>query len=60
LEAGWIVLLEAPEFVWQEMKRYRLDAYMHMGEAFAISSWRTLHPQQLVQTVEARLPKMLP
>jgi hypothetical protein len=59
VEEGWIALVEAAEFVVDEMKKYRLHHYMHMGEAMAIPTWRTLHPQQLLRVVEERLAKRL-
>lgn len=59
LEEGWIALVDAPEFVCDEMRKYHLDVYISMGDSFQIENWRTLHPQRLFQLVEAAVPKRL-
>lgn len=59
LEDGWIALVNAPEFVCDEMKKYRIDTYVCMGEAFHMEDWRTLHPQRVFQLVETAVPRRL-
>jgi hypothetical protein len=59
LDDGWIALVDTPDFVCEEMRKYRLDNYVHISEDLQISNWRTLHPQRLFERVEEILPRRL-
>ena len=51
IEDGWIAALEWPDFIQDEMRKYRIDQYINMGEPLQISNWRTFHPQALAELV---------
>lgn len=59
LEDGWIAAVSFPVFIQEEMKKYRLDQYIHMGGPLMIQPWRTLHPNRLYQLVSSLLQRRL-
>ena len=58
-ERGWIAAVSFPEFVQDEMKRYRIDQYVNMGGTLQIEHWRTLHPNRLFELVNALIVRRL-
>ncbi|CAN5130648.1 hypothetical protein BH09BAC3_BH09BAC3_28050 [soil metagenome] len=58
-EQGWIAAVSFPEFVQDEMKRYRIDQYLNMGGTLQIEHWRTLHPNRLFELVSALITRRL-
>ena len=59
VEDGWIAAVSFPEFVMQEMKKYRLDQYINMGGTLQIDRWRTLQPQVFYDTVSQLIQRRL-
>lgn len=58
-EDGFIALINARDFVVDEMKKYRLDYYLNMGGTLQLDNWRTVKPQKLVAAVEALMQRRL-
>jgi hypothetical protein len=59
IEDGWIVLLNAPDFILSEMKKYQIDYYLNVGGTLQISDWRTAHPKNLVKLVNQLMQRRL-
>lgn len=59
VEAGWIAAVNMPRFVQDEMKRYRIDQYMAMGDALQIDNWRTFHPERFCEIVDGLIQRRL-
>lgn len=59
VEEGWIAAVNFPDFIFDEMHKYRLDQYMHMGGTLQIEKWRTLHPSRFCEMVEALIQRRL-
>jgi hypothetical protein len=43
-EPGWVAAISFPDFIQDEMKKYRIDAYINMGGTLQLPQWRTLQP----------------
>ncbi len=56
---GWIAAVSFPEFVQDEMRRFRVDQYINMGGTLQIDEWRTLHPNRLFELVSALIQRRL-
>lgn len=52
LEDGWIAFINFQPHVLQEMKRARIDWYVHWGGILDEMPWRTYKPQQLFKAVD--------
>lgn len=56
---GWITAVCFPDFIQQEMMRYKLDRYINMGGTLQIDSWRTLHPARFCELVDQLIVRRL-
>jgi len=59
VEDGWIAAVCFPDFIQQELRKYRIDSYINMGGTLQIEIWRTLHPLQFYQLVSQLLQRRL-
>jgi hypothetical protein len=59
LEEGWIAAVCFPDFIQQELQKYRIDNYINMGGTLQIEMWRTLHPLQFYQLVSQLIQRRL-
>jgi hypothetical protein len=59
VEDGWIAYLNFQPHVLTEMKRARIDWYVHWGGELDEMPWRTFTPQQLFQKVDSIVKKRL-
>lgn len=57
LDEGWICAINFRPHVWSEWQRYGIDYYLHYGEIFYISFWRTLSPLQLFEGIKRLLSR---
>jgi hypothetical protein len=56
---GWIAAIGFKDFIQTELRRYRIDHYLHMGGTLDIDNWRTQHPNVLHQFVDAMVKRRL-
>jgi len=59
VEQGWIAAVSFPDFIQQEMMRYKLDHYINMGGTLQIDNWRTLHPAHFCELVDQLIVRRL-
>ena len=59
VEEGWIAAVNFPEFIQQEVKKYRIDQYINMGGTLQIDQWRTLHPLRFFELVDKLIQRRL-
>ncbi len=59
VEDGWIAAVNFPEFIQQEVKKYRIDQYINMGGTLQIDQWRTLHPLRFFELVDKLIQRRL-
>lgn len=59
VEGGWIAAVCFPDFIQQELQKYRIDSYINMGGTLQIEKWRTLHPLQFYQLVNQLIQRRL-
>ena len=59
VEDGWIAAVEFPDFVQDELRKYRIDHYINMGGTLQISNWRTLHPLAFCELVDKLIQRRL-
>jgi hypothetical protein len=59
VEEGWIAAVCFPDFIQQELRKYRVDNYINMGGTLQIEIWRTLHPLQFYQLVSQLIQRRL-
>ena len=52
VEDGWIVGINFPDFIVDEMSKFNLDSYIQFGKSLNIDNWRTVSPNRLVQLVD--------
>ena len=58
-EAGWIVLLNFRDHLTNEMKKNKLDYYIHTNSAYNDVQWRKFKPANLLFLVESMLMRSL-
>ncbi len=58
-EDGWIAAVCFPDFVQEEMKKYRIDMYVNMGGTLQIDQWRTLTPNRFCDLVSQLIQRRL-
>lgn len=56
---GWIASVCFPDFIQQEMMRYKLDRYINMGGTLQVDNWRTLHPARFCELVDQLIVRRL-
>ena len=56
---GWIAAVCFPEFIQQELRKYRIDQYVNMGGTLQIDQWRTLHPSKFCELVDQLIQRRL-
>ena len=59
IEDGWIAALEWPDFIQDEMRKYRIDQYINMGGTLQIAQWRTLQPKIFFDLVNGLIQRRL-
>jgi hypothetical protein len=59
IEDGWIAAVSFPEFVMEEMKKYRIDQYINMGGTLQLDNWRTLPPHNFFERVDGLIQRRL-
>jgi hypothetical protein len=59
VEDGWIAAVSFPDFVMEEMQRFRLDQYINMGGTLQIDNWRTMLPLNFFDIVEKLIQRRL-
>ncbi len=59
VEDGWIAAVSFPDFIQQEMMRYKLDRYINMGGTLQLDNWRTLHPARFCEWVDQLIVRRL-
>lgn len=52
-EGGWITLVNFRDHIVKEMRKARLDHYMHMSEEFSDIQWRKFTPFNIVKHIES-------
>ena len=58
-EQGWIAAVGFPDFIQEEMRKYKIDQYINMGGTLQLDNWRTLHPQRMYELVRALIERRL-
>ncbi|MBL7873441.1 MAG: hypothetical protein JNM78_17615 [Cyclobacteriaceae bacterium] len=56
---GWIAAVCFPDFIQQELKKYKIDSYINMGGTLQINQWRTLHPLKFYELVKQLIQRRL-
>ncbi len=56
---GWIAAVSFPDFIQEEMRKYRIDSYINMGGTLQINQWRTLHPLKFYELVKQLIQRRL-
>lgn len=59
VEEGWIAAVSFPDFIQEEMRKYRIDCYINMGGTLQINQWRTLHPLKFYEVVKQLIQRRL-
>lgn len=59
VESGWIAAVSFPDFVQDEMRKYRIDCYFNMGGTLQVEQWRTLQPQNFCDLVSKLIQRRL-
>lgn len=59
VEDGWIAAVSFPEFVRDEMMKYKIDMYVNMGGTLEIAQWRTLRPEVFYELVSSLIQRRL-
>lgn len=59
LEEGWIAVLNLREHVLSEMSKFNIDRYLVMGGKLDDLNWRTRHPKQLFEIIDALVMRRL-
>lgn len=59
VEDGWIAAVSFPEFVRDEMMKYKIDMYVNMGGTLEIAQWRTLRPEVFYELVSRLIQRRL-
>jgi hypothetical protein len=59
LDEGWIAVLNSRDHVLAEMSKFGIDQYLVMGGKLNDVSWRTRHPKQLFEAIDALVRKRL-
>ncbi|RAI88442.1 hypothetical protein [Algoriphagus yeomjeoni] len=59
LEEGWIVTLNLRDHVLSEMSKFGIDRYLVMGGRLDDVIWRTRHPKQLFEIIDAVVARRL-
>jgi hypothetical protein len=59
VEDGWIAAVSFPEFVRDEMMKYKIDMYVNMGGTLEIAQWRTLRPEVFYELVSGLIQRRL-
>lgn len=59
VEDGWIAAVSFPEFIREEMMKYKLDMYVNMGGTLEITQWRTLRPEVFYEVVSRLIQRRL-
>lgn len=59
VEDGWIAAIEWPDFIQEEMRKYRIDQYINMGGTLQVSNWRTLHPQVFYELTDSLIQRRI-
>lgn len=56
---GWIAAVSFPEFIREEMMKYKIDLYVNMGGTLEIAQWRTLRPEVFCDVVSRLIQRRL-
>lgn len=56
---GWIAAVSFPEFIREELMKYKIDLYINMGGTLEITEWRTLRPEVLCDIVSRLIQRRL-
>jgi hypothetical protein len=59
VEDGWIAAVSFPEFVEDELKKYKIDHYINMGGTLHIPQWRTLLPTVFFELISNLIQRRL-
>jgi hypothetical protein len=59
IEEGWIAGLNFPEFIIDEMHKYRIDQYINLGGTLQVDRWRTLQPIHLYEAIDTLIQRRL-
>jgi hypothetical protein len=59
IEDGWIALINSPDFILSEMKKYQIDYYLNFGGTLQIPDWRTAQPKQLAKLIHQLMQRRL-
>ena len=51
--------LNFPVFIVDEMRKYRIDQYINMGDALQLEQWRTLQPAHLFHGIDQLIQRRL-
>ena len=58
-EGGWIAAVSFPDFVLEEMKKYRIDHYLNVGGTLQIDNWRAMKPEVFFEHVDGLIQRRL-
>lgn len=59
VEEGWIAAVSFPDFVIEEMEKFRIDQYINMSGTLQIDNWRTMLPLNFFDTVDKLIQRRL-
>lgn len=59
VEDGWIAAVSFPDFVLEEMEKFRIDQYVNMGGTLQIDNWRTMLPLNFFDIVDKLIQRRL-
>lgn len=58
-EPGWIVAMNFPGFVVDELYKYKIHHYLFAGQQYNVLNWRTLHPSHVKDRIVQLINKKL-
>lgn len=58
-EPGWISFVNFPDFITDELRKYRIDQYVNMAGTLQINQWRTLHPKKFCELISLMIQRRL-
>ncbi|MGK7390006.1 MAG: hypothetical protein ACNS60_06635 [Candidatus Cyclobacteriaceae bacterium M2_1C_046] len=58
-EPGWIVAMNFPDFVSNELANYSIHHYLFIGNDYNVVNWRTMHPVHLKNKIDSSINRKL-
>jgi hypothetical protein len=59
VEDGWIAAVSFPDFIEDELKKFRIDQYINMGGTLHLPPWRTMLPHVFFDLINSLIQRRL-